>query len=377
MSNKQDKFNFVDFDETKDIESIKNIEVVKSPTEVKVDSLEKEENKKDNKRFKFHYSFEARVATTIFIILVLFISSCVLIYKVVNHTKPSKVYYNEITSSNYEVCLKSYNCEQEDITYNANDINIIKVKFNYSNKYAKKIKYNLNYNIVANIKVYENDSRQNVLYEKERELVEKEDVSNTGDFIDITRKVSIDYQKYREEVKDYYLNVAECEVSFYVNEPNETRKVTSVIIPLNKDSFEIERKNTTNIDRYVNVDTNLWDKYSIICTIIASILIIITLIIVYKATRIVLRVTNNKTIYQQEVDDILKEYDDIIVVARDGYESNINRKIVKLENFEDLLEIQRKKNKPIIYSRINDIKSEFLIEDDKLYKVVYKESDYE
>ena len=76
------------------------------------------------------------------------------------------------------------------------------------------------------------------------------------------------------------------------------------------------------------------------------------------------------------MDDILREYDRIIVIARNGYESNYVKEVVKLDTFDELLEIRNELIKPIIYSRINEVKSEFLVEDDeKLYKYVIKESD--
>ena len=367
---KNEKFKFVDIEDTGILDIINDIELIETPQKVNVDK-----NQEDKKEVRIHYSFEARILTMIIIVLILFVTACFLIYKVVNHTGPTKVSYNETTNSKYEVCLKNSTCEKEDIEYNADDINIIKVMFNYETRYSKSIKYNLRYNIISRIRVYD-DNNETISYEKERELAELTDVSNNSDIISIMKRVGIDYQKYREEAKSYSSN-AECEIIFYLNEPNEKRKVSSISIPLTSDVFTITRENTNNLNNIIFINTNLWDKESILYTIFASILIIVSLVIVYKTTRLVLRVTSNKSIYQKEVDDILREYDDIIVVARDGYESNIERELVKLDTFEDLLDIQKEKSKPIIYSRINDIKSEFLIEDDKLYKVVLKESDYE
>ena len=90
----------------------------------------------------------------------------------------------------------------------------------------------------------------------------------------------------------------------------------------------------------------------------------------------VLKVVRNRNKYQKKLSQILTEYDRIIVVARDGYVSRLNCKVEKVSNFDDLLEIKRNLSKPIIYSRVNDIKSEFIVEDsEKVYKFVLKDTD--
>ena len=91
----------------------------------------------------------------------------------------------------------------------------------------------------------------------------------------------------------------------------------------------------------------------------------------------VLKVTNNKNDYEDAIDSLLKEYDNLIIVARDGYESMIEREVVKIDEFEELVKVRDRINKPIIFSRVNNVKSEFVVEDDNiLYKYVLKESDF-
>ena len=108
----------------------------------------------------------------------------------------------------------------------------------------------------------------------------------------------------------------------------------------------------------------------------ASLLIIISLILLLRISRLILKVTNNRTKYQQRLMQILRDYDRIIVIARDGYETNKNREVVKLDDFDKLLDVKDNLNKPIIFSKVNDVKCEFIVEDeDKLYKYVLKDDD--
>ena len=167
------------------------------------------------------------------------------------------------------------------------------------------------------------------------------------------------------------------EIDLYVEEDNNNRKVSSVTLPLNEDNFEIKKFNVSNNNKIKKVDNSGWNNYSTICASIASILILISLVLIYKITRLVLKVTNNKNEYESAVSSVLKQYDSIIVVARDGYESLEEREIVKLDSIEELVKIRDELNKPIIFSKVNNVKCEFIVEDEKiLYKHVMKEADF-
>ena len=88
------------------------------------------------------------------------------------------------------------------------------------------------------------------------------------------------------------------------------------------------------------------------------------------------KVSVEHSIYREKLLKILREYDRIIVIARGGYESNLEREVVKVDSFDELLEVKKSLQKPIIYSKVNDVKSEFIVEDeDKLYKYTLKEAD--
>ena len=124
------------------------------------------------------------------------------------------------------------------------------------------------------------------------------------------------------------------------------------------------------------INDNGWNNYTIMFAVMASLLIIIALVLILRVTRLVLKVTNNNDKYQQRLMQILKTYDRIIVVAKDGYENNSNKEVIKLDDFDKLLDIKDSLNKPIIFSKINDIKSEFIVEnEDKLYKYILKDED--
>ena len=151
----------------------------------------------------------------------------------------------------------------------------------------------------------------------------------------------------------------------------------SIIIPLGNSTYEVTKETINNTDRTIEVKESEWSDYNTICITIASILIVVSLFLIYKTTSLVLKVTNNRNKYQQKLTQILREYDRIIVIARNGYESNKTKAVIKVDSFEELLDARDTLQKPIIYSKINDVKSEFIVEDEeKLFKFILKEADF-
>ena len=85
----------------------------------------------------------------------------------------------------------------------------------------------------------------------------------------------------------------------------------------------------------------------------------------------------NKSKYEVELKKILKEYDDYIVLTKEGLEIDENKTILKVSSFKELLDARNTLNKPIIYTKINSVKSEFVVEDESvIYKYIMKEADF-
>ena len=73
-----------------------------------------------------------------------------------------------------------------------------------------------------------------------------------------------------------------------------------------------------------------------------------------------------------------QKYEKDIVISKDGYVEDPAKKIIKLNDFEELVRVHETINKPIIYSKVNDVKSDFIVEDESsIYKYVLKEADLE
>ena len=212
-------------------------------------------------------------------------------------------------------------------------------------------------------------------------IVDRTTISDNKSSLNIYKDVTYDYlsdNSYVVSYKDVYSKdyIADVKIVLFLDEEDESREVASITSPLNSKSFEITKSNTFNKNQLLSTSTNGWNKYTLIFAVMASLLIIIALILLMRVTRLVMKVTNNRTKYQQKLMQILREYDRIIVIARDGYETNKARETVKLGSFDELLDIKDNLNKPIIFSKVSEIKCEFIVEDDeKLYKYVLKDED--
>ena len=337
------------------------------------------DNKKTLKR-RIHISFEARLLTMLFLIFILFLGACYFILKTINYGNSEIITYDEKTDIYYEVCLKNeQECLDEGLTYDSNNIDRINTSFDYTVKYSKNVESNMSYYITAKTRVFDRERLDEVLFQEEETLINKDNYTNIGKKININETVEIDYTKYINKILSYLTqsdadSYGEIQLSLFLKDEEDSREVSSLVIPLTGNSFHISKNVISNENQIIEVSSNKWNDSNINYAAIASILIVFCLIIVYRCARLVILVTTNRSSYQKKLQSILSEYDRLIVIARDGYASNEDKEIIKLESFEELLKTREIIQKPIIYSRINNIKSDFIVEDnEKLYKYTLKE----
>ena len=336
-------------------------------------------NKKTVKR-KIHISFEARLLTMLFMIFILFLAACYFILKTINYGNSESITYNENTDIYYEVCLNNeQDCLDEGLEYNSNNIDKINTSFDYKVEYSRNIESNISYYITTKTRVFDRNRLDEVLFQEEETIISKDNYTSTGKKVNINETIEIDYNKYINKITPYLTpditeSYGEIQISLFFKDEEDSREVSSLVIPLIGNSFHISKNIISNENQIIEVSSNEWNDSNINYALIASILIVFCLIIVYRCARLVILVTTTRSSYQKTLQNILSEYDRLIVIARDGYASNEDKEIIKLDSFEELLKIREIIQKPIIYSRINNIKSDFIVEDsEKLYKYTLKE----
>lgn len=393
------KFNFVNQIEDKKSEEDIDKSVEKLEEDTYQSIIKKEENptkkEKSKKRFdifsifgdKIHISFEMRVGISILFILVLFVWACVLILQALNFGRNMTVNYNEESNVNYKVCVNSVDyypntCLNEGMEYVTSITDKIKFNFQYLVDFSTDIDYDLSYNIEAITRIYDINNSKKILYENKETLVKNTKLQGINRKIELNKDIEIDFKESNAFVLNYKNNyalnsAASLEIIMYLNEPNETRKVASTVLPLGNATFGITKNTISNKDKVVEIDNNTWNEYNIMFAVIGCLLIIVALLILLRLTKLVLKVTTNRNEYQKKLAYILREYDRLIVIARNGFVTTREKAVTKVLDFDELMDARDALNRPIIYTKINDVKSEFIVEDDdRIYKYVMKESDF-
>lgn len=317
---------------------------------------------------KIYISFEQRIIIKLILIITILLLALFFIYKTFNNT--SDLTYSEESSTKYKICENNI-CNNKNLISNI-DNTTIKFINNHKIKYNKKIKYNINYKIIANTKI--TDIKTNaILYEIDEELVHNKGLIGHDNNLNFTNNINVNLSKYNKYVMNYKNNYssnvkANLDILFYA----DNNIVSAINIPLSDNSKIV----VNDIKHHEKFSDDTWNNYNRKYAYISVILGIICLVLIIKLTKFVTKSFGNKSEYRKELERILKIYDDKIINSKTIYNSK-NRDIVKVNSFKEILDVHNNVKKPIIYSKINSVKSEFVVDDEYvLYKYIMKEVDF-
>lgn len=379
---KVNKFKFVDSSD--DVSLSDNQFNMKNDDLTKENEINNNNNhvKSENKRY---FSYEKRVAILVILTIILFIGAFYALYRAFHFSSDEKVTYYENSDSQYTVCLNKnsyYNqeCLPAGMQYLAPIVNNIGVDFSYNVNFSEDIDYKFSYYVVANLKIYDNSNEDKILYNNDDLLAERQVLSGKSNKIDINSSVKVQYDKYLEYFnkykKDYSLNAkGVINVLLYVDDSYDTRVVSSINIPIGEQTFSVGVNDINANKQSVSLNSNSWNNYNEISAFLGAFLSLICLMFIVKLIKYVTYSFDRKSKYESLINHILKEYDDSIVSVKD-YSIDTNKKLVKVLSFKELLDVRTSINKPIIYSKVNNVKSDFIVEDDSIiYKYTIKDTD--
>ena len=330
---------------------------------------------------KVYLSFQARVTLLIIGIIILFGAACFIIISTLNSNETKKIDFVEKTTIHYDVCDENSKCLKEGDVYKSDDASKVHIDYHYEALFDEAIDYDLNYHVEVVHKIFDQYDSNKVSYEDENKILDDKSVVKGTNPAVADLNVELDFQKYYNfvnEFKEEYSANAESIVTviLYMDDGNETRNVGEVDIPLSRKEFDVTRKEVNDSKQVYLLEVKDWTNTNTLYIVVGSIFVLLSLFLLFHLTRLSLAITGKKSKYQEYLMSILNEYDRLIVIARDGFETNVEKKIIKVYTFEELLDARSILNKPIIYSRINNVKSEFLVEDEEvIYKFVLKEAD--
>ena len=370
----RDQYFFANQDPDKTVEEVK--EAIKNPP-VENKDIETHTIK------KVYLSFQARVTLLIIGIVILFGAACFIIISTLHNNETRKIDFVEKTTIHYDVCNSGDNesCLKEGALYKSDDADKVHIDYHYEALFDEAIDYDLNYHVVVVHKIFDQYDSNKLSYEDEDLIQDTKAVTKGANPATVDVNVELDFQKYYKFVNDYkekYSTNAESvlNVILYMDDGNETRNVGEVDIPLSRKEFDVSRKEVNDSKQVYLLQVKDWTNTNTLYIIVGSVFVLLSLFLLFHLTKLSLAITGKKSKYQEYLMSILNEYDRLIVIARDGFETNVEKKIIKVYTFEELLDARSILNKPIIYSRINNVKSEFLVEDEEvIYKFVLKEAD--
>ena len=331
-----------------------------------------------------YFGFKQRVTVILILIIIVFGLGSFLIINSYKLRKGEIVTYSEMSESAYKVCLinndvYSTPCLDEGMLYNSSLVNNIPINFKYNVDFSEYIDYQLYYHVVLNNKIYDKDNSNKILYENKEIPVVKTFVDKLDQRINIDTDVNVDFKKYNDFVNEYKRKYSKdaksvIEVILYLDEYDEERNIGSVTIPVGENTFEVKKDNLSNKNKNVEIQNEEMVRDANVSLFFGGFLIILSLILDISLVRLVKTTFTKKSKYSVELKNILKNYDKNIVNISSDFRYDEGKDIVKVESIKELVDASNVVNKPIIYCRINNIKSEFILDDDKIYKYTLKDS---
>ena len=337
---------------------------------------------------KNHFGFEKRVILMGSITIVSFVLAIVFCYLAINYSDVDNVVYSERSSVTYSVCLNDNDyykgqCQSSGMQYISTLTKSIPVVFNYNINYSNAVNYKLDYYILGKTVIYDRDDASKVLYRDDKLLSERKSVEGTDVIAKLNAKVEVAFKEKNDFVNGYKskyaLNsLASYDVVLYVDDGKGPREVASVSIPLSMQTFGISEETVINDNQLVSMEKAGLASINTVFGLIGGVFGIIGAVVLVKLFKLIYKTIDGGTPYEKKLNQILSEYDRVIVMSKSEYQLNPDKQLIKLDSFFELLDARDTLEKPIIYERINSVKSYFYVEDDeRIYRYAMKESDFE
>lgn len=292
-------------------------------------------------------------------IICIILGSVFLIY-FIKETRTSIVTFKETNNNDYKVYLKENefyenNYLEKDNQYIADLIDNIMVNFKYKMNISNRYTYNYTYKVVAEVEV-KDVTNDNMIYEFKENLFESKDFSNTG-ILDIKKNIKIDYPKYNDLINKfkttYELDNAKAtlNVSLYLNMDRlnknkdviSDKKISSLSIPLAENTIAIDKVNTEeNYSLSLTGRNDVYWMLGVVAIFLLVGIVYIVLVIIYA-----MRTRTAEMIYEKEIKSIVSNYASYIQRITGSYDIGTSQ-VIKIESFNDMLEIRDTLKQPIL-----------------------------
>ena len=308
-----------------------------------------------------------KIINHVVIILVCLLLSFLFLFIFIKSNQVRYTTYNETSKIDYKVYLKENeffgdNYLVSDKQYISSLIDYVDAKFNYKLTLEESnVKYRYSYKIDAVVKVVDKETKK-VVYTKSEPLIPLKDLNSDEKVLTITENLKIDYNKYNnlinKFVNTYDLGDVESvlDVNATVNvvgscedlkEDNANSSVMTLSIPLTQKTMAIDLSN-----KLINTEDNLMvcsrpSPLNYIYLIISFILCVVGLSFIVKLIIYTNNTRTAKNVYDKELKKLLNNYGPYIQKV-DGTFNLRGYQALKIETFEDMLEIRDTIQQPIL-----------------------------
>lgn len=295
--------------------------------------------------------------------------------------------YTERSNVNYQVCLKendyyTTSCVGENVEYLTAITDNIRTEFNYVAVFQEKEKRTARYYVKSKLLIKTVNEPERELLSKEKELIAPKDYTDDTNVINIIEIVDIPFQEYNSYAQKYkndYSLLSNCQVIVslvLLDENGKERELSSISIPLTKNTYNITKydmKEQVNVYSVKSIEKI--KNYYLIATIVFAVIALFTF---YRLLRFLSSTHTKESEYNKKLKQILTTYDRVIITLSDKSTIVNDKAVYTVKSFLELLDVRDTIDKPILYYKVNSVKTEFYVQDvDKVYKYTMKEADFE
>ena len=356
-----------------------------------------EEPQKIEKKSKgFYFGFYGRF---VFNLLLLIIAIVVFAYSLLMSialTREEIITYKVTSNIDYKVYLKANDFYDtpylgKGMAYVSSLIDKINVNYNYKFDVSRESNIDFDYKVVARL-VIANKSNSNIFFDKEYVLADpKKDNMENGTAHLIDKETTINYSYYNNLANKFRSKYAVdtnsyLEVYLLVNEKNSetndyklnNNSKAILTVPLSMQEINISLNEAD-----INENNQVLARPKLVVkdnrnVIISIILLIMVFILIVKFIKKILLLTSTKSVYDNYINKLLRGYDRIIVNIK-SVPNFKNYNVIKVESFQELIDVRDNYKSPINYYVVTDHqKSEFfVVHNNDVYKYVVKAVDLE
>ena len=313
------------------------------------------------------------------IIVSIFLFDFSLFFIYFKNNENSYVTYDEKSDILYKVYLKDNDFFENNYLgsnkqYIASLIEKVVADFEYELSFdIAGVDYKYEYEINANINVYDKDTK-NVLFDKTENLMAKKSYVANEKEVSIKEKINIDYNYFNDLankfINVYDLNDAESVLTIVMNistvgmcddfkENEENKSTISLAIPLTKKTVAIELSNDL-IETENNIMLCESNKLNFIVLLIAIVLVILNLLLFVYLINYEIKTRTIDTIYLKKLRKLLNNYGAYIQELTDDFNFK-GYQLIKIRTFEDLLEIRDTIKQPILMKENKEKNSAYFV----------------